>query len=100
VYFTRSGAHTRGCLRILRSLADSVATWTHGPLVRGKLKPGDRWLTVAQAAAAAGVHASTIRRWCDDGRLPASAPWAINAASGSRLQDANLNAAGSRSRKK
>jgi excisionase family DNA binding protein len=35
----------------------------------GELEPGDRWLTVVQAAVVAGVHASTIRRWCDDGLL-------------------------------
>lgn len=30
------------------------------------------WLSVAEAAREAGVSGDTIRRWCDDGRVPSS----------------------------
>lgn len=43
----------------MSSIADTVC-----PV--DELEPGDRWLTVAQAAEVAGVHPSTIRRWADD----------------------------------
>lgn len=29
-----------------------------------------RLLTITQAAAALGVHANTLRRWADDGKIP------------------------------
>lgn len=34
-----------------------------------KIAP-DQWLSLSEASALLGVHASTLRRWADDGRVP------------------------------
>jgi excisionase family DNA binding protein len=61
--FTTSGKHARLLLRSAARLCG------YRPIVTQPLDPGDRWLTVGQAAAVAQVHVETIRRWGRSGLL-------------------------------